>query len=353
MSWKGFFKGALKVGQFAAPFIPGVGPIAEMGIQAGLGALNAKANGGGVKSMLLGGGLGAAGGAIGGVGNKLTSGIQNTTMRSLANMGIQTAGNMGLNALGNKLSGGANGGNVSANGGNAPAGTDLTQQGLAGQQVNLSKLISDISQRQHSIADPAISKAMAYYSKLAGGNSAAIQSTLAPQIASMTDVYRGAESGMTNKMGPGAGRDMAVADLQRQKAAQLSMMPMMARTNANEQLGTMGQTMTGQANSMLGMAAGPLSSASNAMNIAQQQKDATRSQWLDFGASMGKIFLPYVLGKAGGAGGSTPSTPGQTPSYFPPNTSFPRAPVAQPAKGTVIPPLYRPGFQNSIPGLQT
>lgn len=299
MSFKGFFKGLAGIGQMALPFIPGVGLPLSMGLSAGLGAVN-----GGLKGAIA----GAGGAALGGLGNKVTSGIANPMMRGMANSGVQMAGNMAMNK-GLSAFGGHNEGNASANGINAPGGLDMTQKGLAGQQMGLSKLISDVSQRQHSIAEPAISKAMQYYTKLAGGNQAAIQNTLAPQIASMTDVYRGAESGMTNKMSAGAGRDRATADLQRQKAAQLSMMPMMARTNANEQLGTIGTSIMGQGNSMLSAAGGPFAGASNSLNADQAQKNINRGNFMDFGASMGKIFLPYLLNKAGGSGTKAPSPP--------------------------------------------
>lgn len=340
---RGFFSnllhGAASIGQLALPFIPGIGLPLEMALSAGLGAVN-----GGVRGAIA----GAGSTALGGLAGRATGHIANPMLRGLANTGIQAGGNLALNGALNHV--GGNGGNGSANGSNAPGGvngtgasggTDLSQTGLAGQQVNLSKLISDVSQRQHSIAEPAIGKAMQYYTKLAGGNSAAIQNTLAPQIASMTDTYRGAESGMTNRMSAGAGRDRATADLQRQKAAQLSMMPMMARSNANDQLGSMGQQMMGSANSMLGLAAGPLSGASNSLNAAQQQSNANRSNFMDFGASMGKIFLPYLLNKAGG-GGSTGVTP--NPFNFG-NSVTPRP--AGPQNGSIIPSqLYRPGLEN-------
>jgi hypothetical protein len=63
MSVKGFFKGlgkvALKAAPYAALAIPGVGPVAAMGIRAGIGAAQGAASGKGLKGALIGGGLGA------------------------------------------------------------------------------------------------------------------------------------------------------------------------------------------------------------------------------------------------------------------------------------------------------
>lgn len=64
--WKTLGKGLLKAAPIAAMAIPGIGPVASMAIQGGLGAANAKVSGGGLKSMLLGAGMGAAGAKLGG-----------------------------------------------------------------------------------------------------------------------------------------------------------------------------------------------------------------------------------------------------------------------------------------------
>lgn len=88
--WKSLGKGLLKVAPFAAMAIPGIGPLASMAIQGGLGAANAKASGGGWKDALLGAGTGAAtagigGGAAGkGVGGFLKQAGKNVLSQGLA-----------------------------------------------------------------------------------------------------------------------------------------------------------------------------------------------------------------------------------------------------------------------------
>lgn len=99
-------KVALKVAPYAAMAIPGVGPIASMAIQAGLGAANAKVSGQGLKGVLLGAGTGALTSKLGGFGSAgkgiapsagaVASGVAKNTAGSVAK---QIAKNVGMGAM--------------------------------------------------------------------------------------------------------------------------------------------------------------------------------------------------------------------------------------------------------------
>lgn len=88
--WGKLGKGLLKVGKVAAPIAlaaTGVGIPAAMAVKGGLDALDAKVSGGSWKSAALAGGLGAATGAIPGIGNAAGGAVQSGLKGTLANVG--------------------------------------------------------------------------------------------------------------------------------------------------------------------------------------------------------------------------------------------------------------------------
>lgn len=195
------------------------------------------------------------------------------------------------------------------------------------KQSALANTISDFAKRQHSMADPAMSKAMEYYSTLAGGNRGQMQAAIAPQVGQINSSYLGAERGMLSRMAPGAQRDSALADMYRQRAGQIGDLSVGARKEGVQGLAQMGQQMYGNAMSGFGAASGALSGAAGtyggAAALAQNQNqfDANLQQqkrkgWMDFGGSIGKILLPYVMGKIGNGGGGAKGAGTQMPNMM-------------------------------------
>jgi hypothetical protein len=72
--WGKLGKGLLKIAPVAAAFIPGVGPLAAMGIGAATNAISKKASGGSWGDALKSGAVGGAMGALGSVGNTALKG---------------------------------------------------------------------------------------------------------------------------------------------------------------------------------------------------------------------------------------------------------------------------------------
>lgn len=178
------------------------------------------------------------------------------------------------------------------------------QKSVFNKQSNMADTITRFAQNQHSMADPAISKAMSYYTSLASGNRGALNAAMAPEMASMTDTYRGATTAL-NKIAPGAQRDKALSDLIRQRAGQAGMMPMQARAGAVGQLGGLGTSVNNSANGLLGSASGIFSgmgSLANSMNQTQQQ---INQGWQSFGSNIGTTFLPMILNSLKGGGGGS------------------------------------------------
>ena len=105
--WGKIGKVALKVAPIAAMAIPGVGPVASMALQAGLGAANSAANGGGLKGAILGAGMGAAGAKLGGMtgapsGSSFLNNVKSAVLnpKGLANIASAVVPGKGGEAIG-------------------------------------------------------------------------------------------------------------------------------------------------------------------------------------------------------------------------------------------------------------
>lgn len=170
------------------------------------------------------------------------------------------------------------------------------------QSSGLADQVSRFSQQQHTMAAPAMQKAMQYYTNLASGSQSAIQSTLAPSMSQANQVYSGAERGLNSKMMAGGQRDNAMAELYRQKAGQLGMMPFMARNDAMGQLSNMGQQGVQNALQGYSVAGNMLSPAQYGASNIFQANAAKSAKWGQIGSAIGGVAANYFLNKYGGGG---------------------------------------------------
>lgn len=188
--------------------------------------------------------------------------------------------------------------------GNRKTAAEKAMEGTARQQGVMANQISSMARQQHTMAGPAMQKAMQHYMQLAGGNRAAIQSALAPDMNNMMQSYKGAEIGMTSRMAPGPQRDAAIAALYQQKAGQMGMMPFHAKQNAFGQLGDMGQNLMQLGNQAYGTAGGILGGQAQTQSQLAQLAGQRQAQWGSLGEAVGNIFYPWLTGKFGGAPGT-------------------------------------------------
>lgn len=300
--WGALGRGLLKYGGIAAaPFTGGMSLAATTAINAGLGAASGAASGKGWKGALMGAGMGAATGGLAnkipGV-NKIPGGIMNLTGGSGGTGGqgsrsiwpaVLTAGaGAGIAALGNRKTGAEKG-----------------MEGMLSQYQGLSNQIGSFAQKQHTMAEPALSKALGYYTQLASGNRAQIGQAIAPDMAAAGEVYKGAERGLEARTAPGPTRDRQMGEMARQKAGQMALMPMQARSGAYGNLATMGQNLN---NNILGAYNAMGSNLGNMGNVYSQMANMQQQRnqgWAQLGSNMANIFLPYILNRKGGAGKST------------------------------------------------
>lgn len=143
------------------------------------------------------------------------------------------------------------------------AGVGLYQQHKANQQQQpLMQSATDLAKQQagqgrqlFNFGMPLLERSAGYYGSLLSGNRASVQRTLAPTIAQMTDVYTGAERNLS-RMTPGAGRDEAIANLNKQRAGAIGGLPFQARQGAADALTNIGSSATGGGVNATGSAGG-------------------------------------------------------------------------------------------------
>lgn len=160
------------------------------------------------------------------------------------------------------------------------------QQQLMGQQSGLAQEMSKFARNQADMSQPALQKAMQYYQTLASGTRGAMSAALAPDIARANEVYSGAQRGLSARMAPGPQRDRAIADLYRDRAGKMALMPFQARGAAVGEMAGLGKNYLSSAldayrgaGSALSGASGTASAASQTGVRAQYSRNQANDQW--------------------------------------------------------------------------
>ena len=156
-----------------------------------------------------------------------------------------------------------------------------------------------------------LSQASQYYRNILGNRQAARES-LAPEMNTAMDFYRGATSSANRNL-RGGKRDYAVADLKRQQAGQLAGMLPAARANAAQGIAGVGGTALQGGSSFAGMG-GDLASQgayinSGLFNQATQIKQQEQEGGKGWGSLLYDIAGKLPWGKMGGGGGGGGWTP--------------------------------------------
>ncbi len=171
---------------------------------------------------------------------------------------------------------------------------NLTQQGnaLIGQGV------------------PLLGQAGNYWQTLLSGNRAAMAQATAGPRAALTDVYRGAESNLERSGVRGAARDVATAELGRDRAGQIARLTTGMQPAAAQALGGIGSQFLGTGAPMLGQAG---SIWGNLLGAGAQNRMSAREEGEKGGKAIGGLLFDILQGtigkKFGGGGGSTAGVP--------------------------------------------
>jgi hypothetical protein len=165
---------------------------------------------------------------------------------------------------------------------------------------------------------PLLQSSSNYYRALIGGDRGAIDSALAPERAGIQDTYRGASRGLSMLRGPT--KDLATAELGRQKAGQLGLLPAQARANAVQQGQRAGEFATGTGLDARSRGASLYESAAGVGQNQARIDQGNRQQNYDMSQGMGSLFgdvLKGVLEWKAGRGKAPIPTTGWTPPMSP------------------------------------
>jgi len=182
--------------------------------------------------------------------------------------------------------------------GGQTAGANLTRMGtgLYGTGTGM------VAEGQQTLAAPT-----SYYSKLLSGNRALASQAVAAPRAQISDVYRGAERGLERSGVRGAARDVATADLGRQRAAQISSLITGVQPGAAAALTGIGQTGIQQGAGLAGLGVSASGQAgnifTNLLGEGSRNRQYARGEGEKFGTSFGGLIFDILSGTMGKSGG--------------------------------------------------
>lgn len=166
--------------------------------------------------------------------------------------------------------------------------TSDTQTRVANEQLNFAR-----ESRRES--RDAMAPALDYYKSIVSGDRNAVLSAAAPSIAEITRASRVAKENAYSTMGPGAGRDFMLAQIDRETPSQISMFVNNQRNSAFDKLANLGAGVGAFSLQELGAGLRAGESAVGSRSNVMQADAAGKA------ATLG--FLGNVAGAAGGAAG--------------------------------------------------
>jgi hypothetical protein len=158
-----------------------------------------------------------------------------------------------------------------------------------------------------------------YYQTLLRGSRTAMQQAVAAPTAAITETYRGAERGLERSGIRGAARDVASADLNRDRASRIAGLTTGVQGAAAESLAGIGSQMTGQGISAMNAAGNAYGNAGNLYGGLLRSGTDNRRYGREEGSQMGGAiggFLFDLLKNWKGGGGKS-STGAGLPYYGP------------------------------------
>ncbi len=155
---------------------------------------------------------------------------------------------------------------------------------------------------------PLTGQAANYWSTLLRGDRAAMSQATAGPRGAITDIYRGAESNLERSGVRGASRDVAKAELGRDRAGRIAGLTTGVQPFAAQQLGEIGESQTRTGASMLSQSGNIWG---NLLGEGFRNRTYGREEGEKFGGSMGGLLFDILSGTIGKMGG--PKTIKSTP----------------------------------------
>lgn len=178
------------------------------------------------------------------------------------------------------------------------------------------------SQKSLSAAGGAYDQVGSYLSPILSGSRGAVNQALAPDLAAITETYRGAGKALEQSGMRGGTRELATAELNRDRAGKLALLPSQARASAASAMmdvGTghagVGATQAGAAGNLFNAATHAKTGTTNAYGTlfhgANQQQDLLQRRTQGSGSAIGSMIFDAVKSRGGKSKGAG------TPPYVP------------------------------------
>lgn len=168
----------------------------------------------------------------------------------------------------------------------------LSLRGAQGAAGNLAQTGAALTQTGQQTQAPATN----YYSTLLRGNRAQQSQAVAAPTAAITDIYQGAERNLERTGVRGAARDVATAELGRERASKIAGLVTGVQPGAAAALTDIGQTQTGQG---LGASSGAASIYGNLLGQGTQNRMYARSEGERAGQGIGGFLFDLISGGFG------------------------------------------------------
>ena len=212
----------------------------------------------------------------------------------------------GVGALFGKKSSGASKGQQAA-----MASTQQSQNQLGAAAAPMLQQGSGLAQQGSGY----LGQAGKYYGDILGSRQSARES-LAPEMTTALDFYKGAENKAKRTL-TGGSRDYATAELDRQKVGQIAGMLPAARRSAAEGITGVGSAALSGGSQMSGTGAGLLDTSARIGAGQFDQATKIREQEQAGGKSWGSTIFDIIKGGVGGGGGKGGKSPLASTSFAP------------------------------------
>lgn len=151
---------------------------------------------------------------------------------------------------------------------------------------------------QYNLASPAYGQALTYYQRLLGGNRAQMNLATAGARAGVNDLYRGALGSLTRGRMRGGERDLATAQLQRDRVGKLAQLTTGVQPMAAEALGKLGLSGIDQARGFQNTGVSAFGQAGDiaakGYDAASRQAQQSGAAWANAGKSIYDILKPKI-----------------------------------------------------------
>ena len=163
---------------------------------------------------------------------------------------------------------------------------------------------------------PAVQKSLGYYQTLLSGSRAAMAQATAGTRNALTDTYRGAERGLEHSGIRGGSRDLAAAELNRDRAGKIAGLTTGVQPGAAAALMEGGSELVGQGTTTMANAG---SLWSGLLGQGFQNRTYARGEGEKAGKGIGSLLFDILSGFGGGqrgGGAGMPGLPGGTSGSF-------------------------------------